>query len=364
MSIAFEKSFASFDGVTSSGKKKVECWSDRNDLNPREVSKSNNQKFWFVCDRCGHDFESCISDITRNNGTWCPYCANQKLCNNISCNDCFEKSFASFDGTVGGKKKVDCWSDRNDLNPREVYKGSNKKFWFDCDRCGHDFDSSLYNITKNNRWCPYCADPCQKLCSEDILCYHCYNNSFASFDGLTPSGNLKTNSWSDRNELNPREVCKGSHKKYWFDCDRCGHDFESCLSAITKNNGTWCPYCANQKLCNNISCNDCFEKSFASFDSLTPSGNLKTDCWSDINDLNPREVSKCTHKKFWFVCDRCGHDFDSALNNITCSNRWCPYCADPCQKLCSEDILCYHCYNNSFASCDSLTLPGHMKIDR
>jgi very-short-patch-repair endonuclease len=320
MSIAFEKSFASFDG-TVGGKKKVDCWSDRNDLNPREVTKKTHQKFWFDCDRCGHKFESALSKITDNR--WCPYCANKKLCNNISCKDCFEKCFASVNSlTPSGTKILDCWSDRNPLNPREVTKKTHQKFWFDCDRCGHEFESALYHIT-NGTWCPYCANPCKKICSEDILCYHCYNNSFASFDSLTPSGNLKTDCWSDRNPLNPREVCKCSSKKFWFDCDRCSHEFESVLNNII--NGTWCPYCcANGPVCGNISCEDCFEKSFASFDG-TVGGKKKVDCWSDRNELKPREVSKCSGKKFWFDCDKCGHKFESAISQIT-NGRWCPNC--------------------------------------
>ena len=358
MSIAFEKSFESFDGVTSSGKKKVECWSDRNPLKPYEVTKRCGKKCWFECDKCGHEFESVLSSITKNNGSWCPYCANRSVCGNISCEDCFKKSFASFDGTVLGKKKVDYWSDRNELKPINLSNKSNKKIWFDCDKCGHEFESVLSSITKNNgSWCPYCAN--KKICSEDILCYHCFNNSFASFDGVTVLGKKKVDYWSDRNELKPREVTKGSEKKIWFDCDKCGHEFESSPYSITKNN-RWCPYCANQKLCNNISCEDCFNKSFASFDGLTSSGNLKTDCWSDRNELKPHEVTKGSEKKIWFDCDKCGHEFESSPYSITKNNRWCPYCAN--QKRCNI-ISCEHCFNNSFASFDGVTVLGKKKAD-
>mgnify|MGYP001163737053 CR=1 FL=1 len=317
----YNNSFVSVDSLTPSGNLKTDYWGDRNPLNPHEVCKTSNKKYWFNCDKCSHEFESVLSSIT--NGTWCPYCANQKLCNNISCNDCFEKSFASFEYlTILGKKKVECWSDRNKLKPHEVCKSSNKKFWFNCDKCSHEFESSLSHITCRNQWCPYCAN--QKLCSEDILCYHCYSKSFASFDSLTPSGNLKRDYWTSKNPLNPREVTKGSNKKYWFECDKCGHEFESALSSIT--NGTWCPYCCtNGTVCGNISCEDCFEKSFASFEGITPSGNLKVDCWSDRNELKPYEVTKCSNQKFWFDCDKCGHKFESVLYHIT-KGSWCPNC--------------------------------------
>ena len=353
----FEKTFASFDG-TVGGKKKVDCWSDRNPLKPYEVCKSSSKMFWFDCDNCGHDFESALNHITRDNGTWCPYCANKKLCNNISCKDCFEKCFACVNSlTPSGTKILDCWSDRNHLKPYEVCKCSGKKFWFDCDNCGHNFETALHHITKGV-WCPYCANHCKKLCSEDILCYHCYNNSFASVNSLTPSGNLKTDCWSDRNDLNPREVCKSINKKFWFDCDRCCHEFDSVLHHIT--NGGWCPYCcASGPVCGNISCKDCFEKSFASFDGATSSGKKKVDCWAVRNEFKPYEFCKSSHKKCWFDCDNCCHQFESYLSDIT-NGRWCPYCAN--KKRCNN-ISCKDCFEKSFANFEGTTPSGTKILD-
>jgi hypothetical protein len=51
----------------------------------------------------------------------------------------------------------------------------------------------------------------------------------------------KSKFWSDKNILRPDEVKLNSHKKYLFDCDKCGNEFESKLSHIT--DGSWCPRC-------------------------------------------------------------------------------------------------------------------------
>jgi hypothetical protein len=84
-----------------------------------------------------------------------------------------------------------------------------------------------------------------------------YEKSFASHE--------KSKYWSDKNELKPNEVFKSTHSKFWFDCVLCNHTFETALNNITKlKHPTWCPYCANLKLCYNDNCNLCFEKSFAS----------------------------------------------------------------------------------------------------
>ena len=47
------------------------------------------------------------------------------------------------------KNKVECWSDKNEQKPRDVFKHSGKKYWFDCKVCKHSFQSCLYNIINN-----------------------------------------------------------------------------------------------------------------------------------------------------------------------------------------------------------------------
>jgi len=52
------------------------------------------------------------------------------------------------------------WSEKNGgVKPRDVFKNSNKKYCFDCDKCNDKdgFDSSLNNIVAGNG-CPYCKN--------------------------------------------------------------------------------------------------------------------------------------------------------------------------------------------------------------
>jgi very-short-patch-repair endonuclease len=312
--ICFNKSFASHE--------KSKYWSDKNgDIKPRQVFKSTKNKYWFNCD-CGHNFESSLNNIYNNK--WCPYCANQKLCDNEDCKSCYEKSFASHE-------KSKYWSDKNGDIPRKVFKSSStKKYWFNCE-CGHDFESALSEITGHNTWCPYCAS--RKLCN-DNCCQICFNKSFASHE--------KSKYWSDKNGDIPRKVFKSVKNKYWFNCE-CGHDFESSLNSIGGILHSWCPYCSNppKKLCDNEDCKSCYEKSFASHE--------KSKYWSDKNGDIPRKLFKCSGKKFWFNCE-CGHDFESALSEITGQhNTWCPYCSNPPKKLCDNED-CKSCHEKSFAS--------------
>ena len=158
-------------------------------------------------------------------------------------------------------EKAKYWSDKNKLTPNQVSLSSGKKFWFDCDKCPHDFKSRLNHVNRG-KWCPYCSN--RRLC-EDIKCKFCLKKSFASHP--------KAKYWSKRNTLKPTPShFKPLVKKFWFDCDKCPHDFEASLNAVTSHStrrgipqkGTWCPYCVSKKFCGDIECQFCFKKSFAS----------------------------------------------------------------------------------------------------
>ena len=309
----FEKSFASHE--------KSEFWSEKNgDVKPRQVFKSANTKYWFDCHKCDHEFNSILCNITGLQSSWCYYCSNKQLCDNKECKTCYNKSFASHE-------KSKYWSDKNgDVKPRQVFKSSGIKYWFDC--C-HQFKTSLNSITgMQSCWCPYCAK--KRLC-ENEECQTCFEKSFDSHE--------KSKYWSDKNsDVKPRHVFKSSGKKYWFNCN-CGHQFESDLCGITGLQSSWCSYCANKQLCDYKECKPCFNKSFASHE--------KSKYWSDKNsDVKPIQVFKSSGNKYWFNCD-CGHEFESDLCHITGMNRWCPYCAN--KQLCEKEG-CPSCFEKSFAS--------------
>jgi very-short-patch-repair endonuclease len=385
--IPFEKSFASH--------KKAKYWSDKNLLKPNEVMKGTHKKYIFNCD-CGHEFEANLYNIIK--GSWCSYCAKpaRNLCDKEDCNQCFEKSFASHEKAV-------YWSNKNKLKPREVFKSTKDKYWFNCN-CGHEFEAGLDNVV-NNCWCPYCSN--NKLCDKKD-CNLCFEKSFASHE--------KSTYWSDTNELKPNQVFRNSNKNYLFICNICNHKISKRISDINKDNG-WCPYCSNppKQLCTEDKCIECYEKSFASHEKavywsnknkLIPKQVFKNsnnkyifncnlcnheiilrlcdiikghwcsycsnqllcsndDCkscyeksfashekfkyWSLDNNELPIQVFKYTNKPYIFNCNDCNHKFSAILNNITSKNQWCPYCAKPCKKLCDNND-CMWCFNNSFAS--------------
>lgn len=309
--LCYSRSFASSN--------KTKYWSERNKESPRDLFLRSGKNYWFECDKCCHEYECSLHNITRP-ASGCPYCSSKKLCDK-DCDPCFNKSFAS-------SNRASCWSERNEISARQIFLNTNKKYWFKCDNCSHNFETSPNNITTDSSWCPYCAR--QKLCS-DNECKTCFNKSFASHE--------KSIYWSQKNAKSPRESFLYSDDNCVFNCEKCSHEFDGVLKHISK--GRWCPFCSEppQRLCDDNTCKHCFNKSFASHE--------KSKYWSIKNDISPRKVFKGTSNKYWFNCDKCHHEFNTVLSDISSHNRWCNYCSN---KILCDNEKCKTCFDKSFAS--------------
>jgi len=316
------------------------------DLSPDKITQGSAKKCWFICDddKCNHEFESDPNHITAlKNPTWCPYCCtpSKKLCENnqdMHCKICFEKSFACYklpEHIIWSNKNIT--SKKTLINPCDVSRTSNKKYYFDCSKCKHkDIDIQLSWIKDDKNFpCRYCSS--KVLCEDE--CKSCFEKSFASHE--------KAVFWDEDNEENknikPRDVFKHSGIKYWFICEE-GHSFDATLAHISsETEPRWCPYCNG---CNEKAL-ECFERSFASH-NLSENWDYEKN-----NGVIPRSVFKGTSDKYWFKCE-CGHSFDVSLSNISKekNNRWCPYCCVPPKKLCenNQDGHCKTCFEKSFAS--------------
>ncbi len=247
----------------------------------------------------------------------CKY-LSKELCYTEDCKWCIEKSFAS-------QPKAEFWSEKNELSPRDVFRGSDEYFLFNCIICLHEFPKQLYSI-RAGQWCPFCAH--QKLCTDD--CDFCFENSFASHE--------KAEFWSEeKNEnVNPRTVFKSTSDDFWFDCHICKHEFKSQLFNITE--GTWCGFCSSppRRLCSaEEGCELCLEKSFASHEKAT--------FWSEKNETSPINVFKSSNDPFLFNCNICFHEFKASLNSIK-AGSWCPVCKNKTElKLFEWLINKYSC---------------------
>ncbi len=200
--------------------------------------------------------------------------------------------------------------------------------------------------SSNSTWCPYpcCAGKnAQKICGSYECCV-CFKASFASSD-KAKFWHQKLNIDNNNESILPINVFLSTNKNYWFNCG--SHILQNKLGNIT-NCAQWCPYpCCSKishKLCDSDKCKICFNNSFATSD--------KAKYW-DLklnNNAKPRDIAKCSEKKFWFNCGI--HSFVSSPSNIINGN-WCPYpcCNKSPKRLCDSDD-CTFCFNASFATSD------------
>lgn len=236
----------------------------------------------------------------------------------------FERSFASH-------LLVRYWGKRNKCLPKDVFKSSHTKYYFDCDKCNHESLIGLHKMHKKEYNCVFCSSKTnQKMCyAKD--CLHCFNRSFAS--------NPLSIKWSKKNKVSPREVFKTSSNQYLFDCDKCNHEFSIQLDFIERYD-SFCNFCSGKRLCENEECYFCFNASFAS--------HPKSEFFSKKNEISPRNIFQNSHTECIFDCDNCGHEFKSALNQVSNPNRnaWCPFCAH--KQICEVSKNCSICFEASF----------------
>jgi very-short-patch-repair endonuclease len=194
-------------------------------IDPRMIFLRSSNKYEFKCSDCNHKFMKIISDLSRTDRDgFCPYCSGKKLCENADCELCFNKSFASHPKHIHLIDKS--------LNPRMLFKRTDKKYDFLCPDCNHQFTKVISVVcdTQLNSFCPYCSN--RKLC-QDEDCAHCLQNSFKS----NPKHTQLLNG-------NPRMLFRSCAFLGDFQCNDCGKQFQKRLNNVFE--GSWCPFCVNK----------------------------------------------------------------------------------------------------------------------
>jgi Zn finger protein HypA/HybF involved in hydrogenase expression len=115
---------------------------NKNKENPRNIIGNKDIKVWWRCEK-GHTFDATI--YKRKNGQKCPYCSGRKVISGVN------------DLTLTNPSLALEWNyDRNKENPNEFKAGSNKKVWWKCNHCKHEFQAVINNRHRQNSKCPNC----------------------------------------------------------------------------------------------------------------------------------------------------------------------------------------------------------------
>ncbi len=251
-------------------------------LKPEFFSSFSGKKVWWKCSE-GHEWQAAINN--RRAGNNCPYCGHQKLLQGY--NDL---------ETVHPKLTKEWNYEKNfPLTPKDYITGSNKKVWWKCSK-GHEWKSYISNRCKGNK-CPVCSN--QKLLTG-------YNDLETVHPELAKEWNYEKN-----NPLLPTKFIAGSKRKVWWKCKK-GHEWKTSLNA--RQNGTGCPYCANNKVL--VGYND--------LATLNPE--LAKEWNYEKNaPLLPTQVVAKSIKKVWWKCKK-GHEWCAVIANRN-KGIGCPICS-------------------------------------
>lgn len=112
----------------------------------------------------------------------------------------------------------------------------------------------------------------------------------------------------------PSQISYGSKRKVWWLCHICHYEWVSAPNS--RSRGVGCPYYAGKAV-------------WPGHNDLASVNPLLASQWNyDKNgSLLPTQVSKSSSKRVWWVCSKCGHTWQSIVNDRT-RNRGgnCPKC--------------------------------------
>lgn len=185
-------------------------WSEKNDIEPTEISYGSPQKVWWKCS-LNHEWQTSPNKITQKKTEGCPYCSGQKVL--IGFNDLRSNN----------PKIADEWHPfkNGNLKAEDVTSHSNKKVWWKCS-LEHEFQAVVGHRTRENRKsrCPYCAN-------KKVL---------AGFNDLETICSEIVTEWDKEKNGNllPNEVLPSTNRKIWWKCKK-GHEWEASLNSRIQN---------------------------------------------------------------------------------------------------------------------------------
>ena len=99
-----------------------------------------------------------------------------------------------------------------DLDPKILLPKSNKKVWWKCATCGHEWEASIKGRT-NGSSCPLCTNSRVVAGINDLA---------------TKSPNLaKEWDYKKNAPLTPNQVLAASNKRVWWICSHCAHKWQT-----------------------------------------------------------------------------------------------------------------------------------------
>lgn len=206
------------------------------------------------------------------------------------------------------------------LKPNMITPGNDAKVWWRCSKCGNEWKAAIGSRTRGIG-CPACgvkkriasAHKIRVEKKEKILAY-------TNPELLEDWDYIKNRTLG----IEPTELSHGSTTKVWWKCHVCGNEWESSANMRTnKAHSNGCPICSKERARKKISQRNLKLGS----NSLAVAEPLLAKEWDYSKNTNsPYEYSTKSGYKVWWICSKCGYNWQAQIRNRTMGSG-CPECA-------------------------------------
>ncbi len=135
----------------------------KNYVLPTEVTANAHKKLWWICNKCGGEWQTYVYNISSGHG--CPFCSGRIL--KTGYND-LDTRYPSIANEWNYNKNVK-------LKPNEVLPGSKIKVWWICQKCNFEWQAAIYSRV-NGRGCPKCAKKKISAARSKEVCQYSLDN--------------------------------------------------------------------------------------------------------------------------------------------------------------------------------------------
>ena len=190
------------------------------------------------------------------------------------------------------------------LLPESFSIGSNKKVWWKCSKCGHEWQATPRNRIKGGTGCPICG--LKKIgINHNKAIIKKRGSLFEKRPDLVKEWDIEKNL-----PLTPKDVSVGSGKKVWWKCNK-GHEWQARI--CNRTGGSGCIYCKGQK-------------SIKGENDITTTNPEILESWDyEKNEgFDPSDFMAGSNRKVWWKCPL-GHSWKASVAKRI-DGTGCPHC--------------------------------------
>lgn len=274
------------------------------DLTAYDVRPGSNAEVWWLCSRCGHEWQTKVFK-RGTQGRGCPPCGIARRAASAAMPDPGE-SLAEIAPAIAAE-----WhpTRNGDLTSSDVRAGSGRTVWWLCAKCQYEWQTTVYRRAQGTgcRQCWFVRKAILRATPKP-------GNSFGElFPGPSAEWHPTLNG-----DLSPNDFKPGSHKRVWWQCAE-GHVWE--VSPSNRRRGERCPTCAELQ---------------RSITKSTPkAGQSLADLHVEIAaDWHPSknaplaagDVNPGSKTPRWWLCRTCAHEWRTDPDHRTRRGDGCPKC--------------------------------------